>query len=56
MVLQANTYRKKRDGVASEVAIEGAVVPRVEKCRYLGSIIQENGEVAENINQQIKVG
>jgi len=26
-------------GVASKVAIEGAVIPRVERFRYLGSII-----------------
>ena len=43
-------------GIASEVAIEGAVIPRVERFRYLGSIIQENGEIDENINHQIKVG
>ena len=30
-------------GIASEVAIEGAVISRVEKFRYLSSIIQENG-------------
>jgi len=27
------------DGVASEVAIEGAIIPRVDRFRYLGSII-----------------
>ena len=42
--------------VASEVAIEGAAVPRGEKFRYLGSIIQANGEIDEDINQRIKVG
>jgi len=31
--------------VANEVVIEGAVIPRVERFRYLGSIIQENGEI-----------
>jgi len=43
-------------GVASEVAIEDAIIPRVEKFRYLGSIIQENGEIDEDINHRIKVG
>jgi len=38
-------------GIANEVAIEGAVVPRVEKFRYLGSIMQENREIDEDINQ-----
>jgi len=49
-------YSEDDDGVASEVAIEGAIVPRVERLRYLGSIIQENGEIDEDINHQIKVG
>jgi len=43
-------------GVASEVAIEGAIIRRVERFRYLGSIIQENGEIDEDINHRIKVG
>ena len=43
-------------GVANEVAIEGAVIPRVKSFRYLGSIIQENGEIDEDINQRIKIG
>jgi len=42
--------------VASEVAIEGPIIPRVERFRYLGSIIQENGEIDEDINHRIKVG
>jgi len=41
-------------GISSEVAIEGAVIPRVERFRYLGLIIQENGEIDED-NQRIKV-
>ena len=43
-------------GVTGEVAIEGASIPRVERFRYLGSIIQENGEIDEDINHRIKVG
>ena len=42
--------------VAGEVAIEGTIIPRVERFRYLGSIIQENGEIDEDINHRIKVG
>ena len=42
-------------GVTGEVAIEGAHIPRVERFKYLGSIIQENGEIDEDINHQIKV-
>ena len=43
-------------GVANEVAIEGPAIPRVERFRYLGSIIHENGEIDEDINQRIKIG
>jgi len=43
-------------GVASKVVMEGAVITRVERFRYLGLIIQENGEIDEDINQRIKVG
>jgi len=39
-------------GVASNVVIEGVVIPRVEKLRYLRSIIKENGEIDEDINQR----
>jgi len=43
-------------GVVNEVAIEGVVIPKVEKFRYLGPIIQENREIDEDINQWIKIG
>ena len=36
--------------------MEGVVIPRVERFRYLGSIIHENGEIDEDINQRIKIG
>jgi len=44
------------DDVTNEVAIDGAIIARVERFRYLGSIIQENGEIDEDINQWIKIG
>jgi len=50
------TFSVGEGDIASEVAIEGAVIPRVERFRYLGLIIQENEEIDEDINQQIKVG
>ena len=31
-------------------------IPKVKKFRYLGSIIQQNGDIDEDINQCIKVG
>ena len=49
-------FRVDEGGVASEVAIEGAIIPRVERFKYLGLIIQENGEIDEDINHRIKVG
>jgi len=41
--------------VAIKVAIEVAIIPRVERFRYLYSIIQENGEIDEDINHRIKI-
>jgi len=43
-------------GVATAMAIKGEVIPRVERFKYLGSIIQENGEIDEDIDERIKVG
>jgi len=39
-----------------EVTIEGMTIPKVEKFKYLGSIIQQNEDIDEDINQCIKVG
>ena len=33
-------FNAGESGIANKVAIEGAVIPRVERFRYLGSIIQ----------------
>jgi len=41
---------------ANGVDIGSMVIPRVERLRYLGSIIQENGEINEKINQRIMIG
>ena len=43
-------------GVANDVFIEGAFIPRVERFIYLGSIIQKNGEIDEDVNQRRKIG
>ena len=42
--------------IASKVAIEEAIIPRAERLRYLGLIIQESGEIDEDINHRIRVG
>jgi len=43
-------------GLADEVAIRDAAIPKVVRFRYLGSIIQEDGEIDEDVNQQIMIG
>ena len=43
-------------GIAGEVAIDGAIIPRVERFRYLGSLIQASGEIDEDVNHRIRVG
>ena len=45
-----------KGGVEDEVAIGGAVIPRVERFKCLGLIIQEDREIDEDINQRIKIG
>ena len=47
-------FSAEEGGVANEIAIEGTVIPRVERFKYLGSIIHEDGEIDEAINQRIK--
>jgi len=49
-------FSAEEGDVASEVPMEGAIIPRVERFRYLGSIIQENGEIDDDFNHRIKVG
>jgi len=49
-------FSAEEGGVANERAIEGAVIPRVERFKYLGSIIHEDRETDKDINQQIKSG
>jgi len=36
--------------------MDGRPTPKVGKFKYLGSIIQRNGDIDEDINQQIRVG
>ena len=42
-------------GVANDVFIEGAFIPRVERFIYLGLIIQENEGIDEDVNQRRKI-
>jgi len=43
-------------GSGEIVTLGGVAVPRVEKFKYLGSIIEKNGDINEDINHQIRVG
>ena len=45
-----------REDAGGEVTIDGMTIPKVKKFRYLGSIIQQNGDIDEDINQCIKIG
>jgi len=49
-------FSEGEGGVTNEVTIDGAVILEVEKFKYLGSIIEENGEIDEDINQRIRIG
>ena len=49
-------FSAEEGGVVNEIAIGEAVIPRVERFKYLGSIIHEEGEIDEDINQRIKIG
>ena len=43
----------KRD--EGELTIGGMVIPRVEKFKYLGLIVEEKGDIDEDINHHIRV-
>jgi len=44
------------EGGAGEVTMGGAVIPRVEMFRYLGSIIEDRRDIGDDINHLIRVG
>jgi len=47
------------NGVAREgreITIGGVIIPRVEKFKYLGSIVEEKGDIDEDIHHRIRVG
>jgi len=45
-----------REGEGGEVTMGGVVVPRVEKFKYLGSIVEDKGDIDEDISHCIRVG
>jgi len=44
-------FREGEEDFVDEVTIEGTVISRVKSFKYLGSILQENREIDEDINQ-----
>ena len=42
------------EGGSGEVITGGVVISRVEKFKYLGSIIEERGDIDEDINHHIR--
>ena len=38
-----------------DVVLDGRAIPKVDKFKYLGSIIQQNGDIDEDISQRIRV-
>ena len=43
-------------GDNGEVTMDGVVVPRVENFKYLGSIVEEGGDIDDDISHRIRVG
>ena len=49
-------FNKKRSSSDLEVKISDHIIPQVERFMYLGSIIQNDREIAEDVTQKIQVG
>jgi hypothetical protein len=45
-----------REGEEEEVSLNGQVVPRKDTFRYFGSMMQEDGNIDEDVNHRIKAG
>ena len=44
-----------REDTRRKITIDGMTIPKVKKFKYLGSIIQYNGDIYEDINHRIEV-
>ena len=47
---------QRKDRRGGEIVLDGRAIPKVAKFKYLGSIIQKNGDTDEDISQRIRVG
>ena len=52
MMCGFNTTRCEEE----EVSLDGQVVPQKDNFRYLGSMLQEDGGIDEDVNHRIKAG
>jgi len=46
----------RREGEGEVVTMGVVVVPRVEKFKYLGSIVEKRGDINEDISHRIRAG
>ena len=42
--------------VTEHISLEGQVVPRKDTFRYLGSMLQRDGDIDEDVSHRIKAG
>ena len=47
----STTTREEKD-----VSLEGQIVPRKDTFRYLGSMLQRDGDIDEDVSYRIKAG
>jgi len=43
------------EGSGEEVTMDGVAIPKADKFKYLSSIIEEKGDIDEEINHHIRV-
>ena len=49
-------FRKRRNNEQSVITLDGQQIPVTAYFKYLGSIIQKDGEINGDINHRIKAG
>ena len=49
-------FRKRRNNEQGVITLDGQQIPVIECFKYLGSIIQKDGEIDGDVNHRIKAG
>ena len=49
-------FRKRKNNEQGVITLDGQQIPVTECFKYLGSIIQNDGEIDGDVNKKIKVG